>query len=300
MWPKRTTLRSNLNKSVHYVLKPEQGQTKLRAASTRRSELESRRVAVPPPTFHAPEKRGRSKTPLLVTVAVILVAAALYAPWTAQPSFRNLVTYEYGAVLRRIVELRTKRQAIAPATPVQPPPHAAQGAAAPLAPPSAAQTVEAADTTAANSDSTADLASTSAAVADAKASPRAASLQDVKRDDGASSTAAVPALVPATSTTQRASTDTSTEPVVLPENVADDRVLRRVHPGYPKRAQQKRVLDLEEKVAAAVKKLKESGLVSPYLRSFVVARINPLLPAQRAALALIGKQHRKILAKYGF
>jgi ParB family transcriptional regulator, chromosome partitioning protein len=36
------------------------------------------------------------------------------------------------------------------------------------------------------------------------------------------------------------------------------------------------VLDLEERVAAIVKKLKERGLVSPYLRSFVVARINPL------------------------
>jgi ParB family transcriptional regulator, chromosome partitioning protein len=36
------------------------------------------------------------------------------------------------------------------------------------------------------------------------------------------------------------------------------------------------VLELEEKVGAAVKKLKERGLVSPYLRSFVVARINPL------------------------
>jgi len=36
------------------------------------------------------------------------------------------------------------------------------------------------------------------------------------------------------------------------------------------------VLDLEEKVAAVVKKLKEKGLASPYLRSFVVARINPL------------------------
>lgn len=37
------------------------------------------------------------------------------------------------------------------------------------------------------------------------------------------------------------------------------------------------VLDLEERVAAAVKKPKERGLASPYLRSFVVARINPLL-----------------------
>ena len=36
------------------------------------------------------------------------------------------------------------------------------------------------------------------------------------------------------------------------------------------------MLDLEEKVAAVAKKLKERGLVSPYLRSFVVARINPL------------------------
>jgi ParB family transcriptional regulator, chromosome partitioning protein len=36
------------------------------------------------------------------------------------------------------------------------------------------------------------------------------------------------------------------------------------------------VLDLEEKVVAVVSRLKERGLVSPYLRSFVVARINPL------------------------
>ena len=35
-------------------------------------------------------------------------------------------------------------------------------------------------------------------------------------------------------------------------------------------------LQVEEKVAAAVAKLREKGLVSPYLRSFVVARINPL------------------------
>jgi ParB family transcriptional regulator, chromosome partitioning protein len=35
-------------------------------------------------------------------------------------------------------------------------------------------------------------------------------------------------------------------------------------------------LEVEEKVAAAVAKLKAKGLVSPYLRSFVVARINPL------------------------
>ena len=36
------------------------------------------------------------------------------------------------------------------------------------------------------------------------------------------------------------------------------------------------VLDLEEKVGAAIAKLRERGLTSPYLRSFVVSRINPL------------------------
>ena len=35
-------------------------------------------------------------------------------------------------------------------------------------------------------------------------------------------------------------------------------------------------LEVEVKVSAAVAKLREKGLVSPYLRSFVVARINPL------------------------
>lgn len=35
-------------------------------------------------------------------------------------------------------------------------------------------------------------------------------------------------------------------------------------------------LEVEEKVAAAIAKLRAKGLVSPYLRSFVVARINPL------------------------
>ena len=38
----------------------------------------------------------------------------------------------------------------------------------------------------------------------------------------------------------------------------------------------KLTLEVEEKVAAAVAKLREKGLVSPYLRSFVVARVNPL------------------------
>jgi ParB family chromosome partitioning protein len=36
------------------------------------------------------------------------------------------------------------------------------------------------------------------------------------------------------------------------------------------------VLGLEERVAEVVAKLRARGLVSPYLRTFVVSRINPL------------------------
>ena len=57
------------------------------------------------------------------------------------------------------------------------------------------------------------------------------------------------------------------------ENFSDE-PLRLALKHHEKRATL--VLDLEERVAAVVKKLKERGLVSPYLRSFVVARINPL------------------------
>jgi ParB family chromosome partitioning protein len=53
-----------------------------------------------------------------------------------------------------------------------------------------------------------------------------------------------------------------------------DESLRSTLRDHEKRASM--VLDLELKVGEVVKKLKERGLVSPYLRSFVVARINPL------------------------
>jgi ParB family chromosome partitioning protein len=60
------------------------------------------------------------------------------------------------------------------------------------------------------------------------------------------------------------------------------------------------VLDLEERVAAVVKKLKERGLVSPYLRSFVVARINPLrwIQGDPPPLEEVLKTMRERVAKF--
>jgi ParB family chromosome partitioning protein len=58
------------------------------------------------------------------------------------------------------------------------------------------------------------------------------------------------------------------------------------------------VLELDDAVAAAVEKLKERGLQSPYLKSFVVARVNPLrfmkgsLPSFDDLLATMTKRAR--------
>jgi hypothetical protein len=56
----------------------------------------------------------------------------------------------------------------------------------------------------------------------------------------------------------------------------------------------------EEKVGAVVKKLKERGLVSPYLRSFVVARINPLrwIKCEPPPLEDVLKTMRERVAKF--
>ncbi len=55
------------------------------------------------------------------------------------------------------------------------------------------------------------------------------------------------------------------------------------------------VLELEEAVSAAMKALKEKGFESPYLRAFVVARINPLR-FQRGAKAEFDETLAKMLA----
>jgi ParB family chromosome partitioning protein len=60
------------------------------------------------------------------------------------------------------------------------------------------------------------------------------------------------------------------------------------------------VLQLEEKVSGVVKELKEHGLVSPYLRAFVVARINPLrwIKGEPPPLENVLKMMRERAAKF--
>ena len=87
-------------------------------------------------------------------------------------------------------------------------------------------------------------------------------------------------------------------PILRRLETLSDEPLRAAIKLHEKRAAM--VLDLEEKVSAAVKKLKERGLVSPYLRAFVVARINPLrwIKGEPPPLEEVLKTMRERAAKF--
>jgi ParB family transcriptional regulator, chromosome partitioning protein len=87
-------------------------------------------------------------------------------------------------------------------------------------------------------------------------------------------------------------------PIVRRLETFSDSPLRTALKEHEKHASM--LLDLEEKVAATVKKLKERGLVSPYLRAFVVARINPLrwIKGEPPPLEEVLKTMRERAAKF--
>jgi ParB family chromosome partitioning protein len=87
-------------------------------------------------------------------------------------------------------------------------------------------------------------------------------------------------------------------PILRRLETFSDEMLRTTIKDHEKKATM--VLDLEQKVAAAVNKLKERGLVSPYLRSFVVARINPLrwIKGEPPPLEEVLKTMRERAAKF--
>jgi ParB family transcriptional regulator, chromosome partitioning protein len=87
-------------------------------------------------------------------------------------------------------------------------------------------------------------------------------------------------------------------PILRRLEVFTDEPLRSAIKDHERRAGM--VLDLEEKVAGVVKKLKERGLVSPYLRSFVIARINPLrwIKGEPPALEEVLKTMRERAGKF--
>jgi ParB family chromosome partitioning protein len=87
-------------------------------------------------------------------------------------------------------------------------------------------------------------------------------------------------------------------PIVRRLESFEDEPLKNVVKQHEKRAAM--VLELEEKVSEVVQRLKERGLTSPYLRTFVVARINPLrwIKGEPPALEDVLKTMREKAGKF--
>jgi protein TonB len=197
------------------------------------------------------EKPKRSKAPLIAALALIVVGGGAYAAWATQPDVRAFMGWEYGNIRTKIDAMRGKAPVTAavkpqpapvPAAPVQPAPAqnpetidialAAGGTAdAPAGPAAAAQST---------SDPSVSAA-TSSAPTPSTAPAKTATIQSAKQDTTpghtGSSASLVPASLPPTTTAKPPASDL----FEVAEDFADDQVVHRVHPTYPKQALAKRL-----------------------------------------------------------
>jgi TonB family protein len=219
------------------------------------------------------DKPRRSKLPLVAALVLVLLGGGAYAAWLTQPNFRALMISEFGNAKTKVDAMRGKEPITAAAKP-QPAPIAP----VPVQPAAAAATQNsenidvsmtpngtASDSTAdpnANnapattpSDTTTNStgtptsgnASTTKATEPAAPTPATATktdttkqpkLQSAKQDATPGKSAAlVPASLPPTTTAKAPSSDL----LEVPEDFADDQVIHRVHPTYPKQALTKKL-----------------------------------------------------------
>jgi protein TonB len=198
------------------------------------------------------EKPARSKAPLIAALVLVVLGGGAYAAWTTQPNFRAFMSWEYGNVHGKVDAMRGKapvtaaakpQAAPAPPAPVQPaPPSAPQNpenidlAVAPGATASTPADPAAATNAATNAPAPAAASPAPAPSSNGDAAPeKPATLQSAKKDatpGHAASLVPASASLPPTTTAKATPTDL----FEVPEDFADDQVVHRVHPTYPKQA----------------------------------------------------------------
>ena len=184
-----------------------------------------------------------SKGALIAALVLVVLGGAGYGAWATQPAVRKFVAWEFLNVSSKIAAIRG--QAPAPAHPV------AQAPAAPA--PSVELNLTPADpnASAGNSDAAEAPATPAAnaapnaitpqpanpALADSTAQ-KAPAVQPAKQDATPNHPGSSPALVAASANIPPAPSAKSTGSDLLevPEDFADDQVIHRVHPNYPKQA----------------------------------------------------------------
>lgn len=201
------------------------------------------------------EKPARSKAPLIAAVALIVIGGGAYAAWATQPDFRAFMGWEYGKLCSKIDAMRGKMPVTAAVKP-QPAP-VSPVPVQPVTPASSpnSETIDVAVAPGVNggnpANAVAPAAATTSSVAPTptNASPESSStadtpatkpagMQPAKQDATPGHAGSNASLVPASASlppTTTAKPPVSDLPEVA-EDFADDQVVHRVHPTYPKQA----------------------------------------------------------------
>jgi protein TonB len=183
----------------------------------------------------------------IAALVLVLLAGGGYGAWLTQPGFRKLIEWEYLNVMSKIGTAHAQPQtapAVKPPTPVSAP--AAASAPAPIADGQSADASTNAianQTVATNATSSAPSPTPSAQASSTPADTTtntAAALQTAKQDTTPNH--ANPSLVAASaSVPPTAASKPSSDLLEVPEDYADDQVVHRVHPSYPKQARARKL-----------------------------------------------------------
>ncbi len=197
------------------------------------------------------QKRTGGKGWLIAALVLVVLGGGSYGAWLTQPGFRNLVGGEYLDVTTRIGAAHAQPQTAAAVKPPTPAP-APVAASAPTPTPDG-QTADAStgvpnpssatNAISASSAMPAPTASTQPASNPADAAAKNAAAQVAKQDTTPNHAGASPSLIAASAPLPptAAAKMPSSDLLEVPEDYADDQVVHRVHPTYPKQARARKL-----------------------------------------------------------
>jgi TonB family protein len=195
-------------------------------------------------------QKSRGKGVWIAALVLVLLAGGAYAAWLTQPGFRKLIEWEYLNVMSKIGTAHAQPRtapAVKPPTPESAPVAASAPSDGQAADASTtgieSQTVATNLTSATSAPSSAPSPTPSAQASSTPAdtaTKTAAALQTAKQDTTPNH--ANPSLVAASaSVPPTAASKPSSDLLEVPEDYADDQVVHRVHPSYPKQARARKL-----------------------------------------------------------
>jgi periplasmic protein TonB len=190
---------------------------------------------------------GRGKGALIAAVVVLVLGGASYGAWLTVPGFHDFVAGQYLNASSKVATLRGQPQPVAAAKPPAPAPAPVAAPAQPVAAPGAA-TPDATSNPASSTEPGAPGAAADTNAANPMQPPapttdtpeqKAATVQPAKQDGAhPANPALVPASLPNTAPAAKAPSNELTE---VPEDFADDQIVHRVRPTYPKQARARKL-----------------------------------------------------------